>query len=158
MKNNYTPEKILIVISLVLFAGIIFYNAFFIPEVATPSIIYVDSEDSSINTETEEANDIIDISSDDENDGAEDSSEESDNSDDSSDAAKSATAANGKININTATESELAANIPGVGESIAKRIVEYRNYNGDFASIDEIKNVSGIGDKKFEAMKDSICV
>ena len=63
-----------------------------------------------------------------------------------------------RININTATEDELKDNLDGVGSAIAKRIVEYRDYNGGFSSVVEIKNVSGIGDKMFEKIKDSICV
>lgn len=62
-----------------------------------------------------------------------------------------------KININTASESELE-NIPGVGPATAKKIIDYRNKSGKFSSIEDIKNVSGIGDKKFENMKDSICI
>lgn len=63
----------------------------------------------------------------------------------------------GKININTAMESELEE-IPGVGESTAKKIIEYRKNNGKFKEIEDIKNVSGIGDSKFENMKEKICV
>lgn len=62
-----------------------------------------------------------------------------------------------KIDINTATEKELMK-LPGVGPKIAKRIVEYREANGRFRSTDELKNVKGIGDKKFEAMKDMITI
>lgn len=61
----------------------------------------------------------------------------------------------GKININVADEGKLKE-IPGVGPSTAKKIIDYRNDNGKFNSIEELKNVSGIGDKKFESMKDSI--
>lgn len=63
----------------------------------------------------------------------------------------------GKININKAGESELTS-IPGVGASTAEKIVSYRNENGKFSSIEEIKNVSGIGDGKYEKMKDYITV
>ncbi len=63
----------------------------------------------------------------------------------------------GKININTAMESELEE-IPGVGESTAKKIIEYRKNNGKFKEIEDIKNVSGIGDSKFENMREKICV
>lgn len=63
----------------------------------------------------------------------------------------------GKININLSDENELI-NIPGVGKSIAERIIEYREQNGGFSSISEIMNVKGIGDAKFNSMKDYICV
>lgn len=62
-----------------------------------------------------------------------------------------------QININTATIEELDK-LPGVGEATANKIVSHRNDNGEFKSIEEIKNVNGIGDKKFEEMKELICV
>lgn len=65
--------------------------------------------------------------------------------------------AKGKININKATASELTA-IPGVGESTAQKIVAYREENGKFKTIEDIKNVSGIGDNKFNNIKDYIAV
>ncbi|SDB12169.1 competence protein ComEA [Pseudobutyrivibrio sp. YE44] len=51
----------------------------------------------------------------------------------------------GLININSASASELT-NLPGIGQTKANQIVSYRDANGDFSSIEEIKNVSGIGD------------
>ncbi|HEC93113.1 MAG TPA: helix-hairpin-helix domain-containing protein, partial [Candidatus Atribacteria bacterium] len=62
-----------------------------------------------------------------------------------------------KININTAN-SNLLQSLPGIGPVLSERIVEYRNKNGFFSSIDDIKDVSGIGEKKFEGIKDLICV
>lgn len=61
----------------------------------------------------------------------------------------------GLISINTASESELRG-IPGVGDVKAKAIIEYREANGGFKSLDEIKNISGIGEKTFEKMKEKI--
>ena len=61
------------------------------------------------------------------------------------------------ININTASVTDLDA-LDGVGPSTAQKIVDYRTENGGFKTIDEIKNVTGIGDAKFAAMKDSITV
>lgn len=61
------------------------------------------------------------------------------------------------ININTAEQSELEQ-IPGVGSSTALKIIEYRKTNGKFKTIEDIKNVKGIGDAKFETMKNNICV
>ena len=61
----------------------------------------------------------------------------------------------GKININTADQTKLEE-IPGVGPATAKKIIDYRQTSGGFKSIEDIKNVTGIGDKKFENMKDSI--
>ena len=63
----------------------------------------------------------------------------------------------GKININRADSDELEK-IPGVGPATAKKIIEYRTNNGNFSSIEEIKNVSGIGEKTYESMKEYITV
>lgn len=63
----------------------------------------------------------------------------------------------GNININKATEAELDT-LPGIGPSLASKIIEYREQNGKFSSIEDIKNVSGIGDSKFENIKDLISV
>jgi comEA protein len=62
-----------------------------------------------------------------------------------------------KININKATAEQLME-IKGIGASYAKKIVEYREKNGPFKKIEDITLVSGIGDKKFEAIKDLITV
>ena len=62
-----------------------------------------------------------------------------------------------KINLNKADEDNLQE-IPGIGPSMAQKIILYRNENGDFKSIEDLKNVSGIGDKKFDSMKEYICV
>ena len=62
-----------------------------------------------------------------------------------------------KININSAGPAELQ-NITGVGPTIAQRIIEYREQNGPFEKIEEIKNVNGIGDATFEKMKNEIAV
>lgn len=61
------------------------------------------------------------------------------------------------ININTANETELEQ-LPGIGASIAGRIIDYRNKNGKFKAIEDIKNVTGIGETKFEKIKDLIKV
>lgn len=62
-----------------------------------------------------------------------------------------------KININTATIEELDT-LPGVGEATANKILNHRKENGNFKSIEEIKNVNGIGDKKFENIRELISV
>ena len=67
------------------------------------------------------------------------------------------TAAAGPININTATLEQLEA-LPGIGPAIAQRIIDYRAANGPFKSIEDIKQVKGIGDALFEKIKDSITV
>ena len=125
LNKNYSTEKILLIVALILFAGIIFFNAFYKSDASIPSVIYINENDkvNSENLDDNESNRNLN-----------------------------------NININTATVEELSENLSGVGESIAKRIVEYREHNGEFTNIEDIKNVSGIGDKMFESIKDLICV
>ena len=61
------------------------------------------------------------------------------------------------VNINTADIEELAT-LKGIGSSIAQRIIDYREQNGAFKSVDEIKNVRGIGEKKFASIRDKITI
>lgn len=70
---------------------------------------------------------------------------------------KTDTQADGKININTADSATLQE-IPGIGPSKADRIIQYRESEGRFKSIDDIKNISGIGNKTFESIKEYITV
>jgi len=62
-----------------------------------------------------------------------------------------------KININLA-DVETLTTLPGIGPSKAQSILSYREENGRFSTIDDLRNVSGIGDKTFEKLKDSITV
>lgn len=62
---------------------------------------------------------------------------------------------NKKVNINKASQSDLE-NIPGVGPSLAQKIISFRDENGKFKNVEDLKNVSGIGDKKFESIKDYV--
>ena len=61
------------------------------------------------------------------------------------------------VNINTADMKELMY-IDGIGEKLAKAIVDFRNENGSFKTIEDIKNVNGIGSKTFEKIKNRITV
>lgn len=61
------------------------------------------------------------------------------------------------VNINTASAAELIS-LPGVGEATAAKIIASRDNEGPFQAIEDLKRVSGIGDKKYEALKDLICV
>ena len=63
----------------------------------------------------------------------------------------------GIININSASLSDLQK-INGIGEVKAQSIIDYREKNGGFKSIEDIKNVEGIGDKTFEKIKDKISI
>jgi len=63
----------------------------------------------------------------------------------------------GKINLNSASEKDLTF-LPGIGPELARRIVNYRGKKGEFKSVDELKEVPGIGDSKFKKIKDRITV
>ena len=62
-----------------------------------------------------------------------------------------------KININTANQTELET-LSGIGPSTALKIINYKKEHGKFNNIEEIKNVPGIGESKFENIKEYICV
>ena len=62
-----------------------------------------------------------------------------------------------KVNINTATQNELDG-LPGIGPALAQRIIDFREENGNFKSIEDIQNVKGIGNSKFDEIKDKIVV
>ncbi len=56
------------------------------------------------------------------------------------------------VNINTASKKELDA-LPGIGETLAQRIIDYRSANGPFSTVDELTKVKGIGEKTLEKLK-----
>ena len=60
-----------------------------------------------------------------------------------------------KVNLNTASAEELAS-LPGIGSVLAARIVAYREEHGPFQSLDALKQVSGIGDKLVEKIRDLV--
>ena len=62
-----------------------------------------------------------------------------------------------KVNINTASQAELDG-LPGIGPALAQRIIDFRVENGNFNSIEDIQNVKGIGDSKFDDIRDKIVV
>ena len=175
MDNKLSHERILICVALIACACVIGYNAFFTPKVSVPTVIYTDQD--SLASEDEEyspqavpamAEEDLSAASVDADTSSEafvndDPSSEAFVNDDVSSAVSSApsssvTSSSGLININTASAEELKENLPRVGNVIAARIIDYREYHGGFKSIDEIMEVSGIGDKIFEEIKDKICV
>lgn len=64
---------------------------------------------------------------------------------------------NDKVNLNTADSQQLQT-LKGIGPATAEKILDYRIKNGNFKRIEDIKNVSGIGEKSFEKLKDKICI
>ncbi len=175
MDNKLSHERILICVALIACACVIGYNAFFTPKVSVPTVIYTDqdslaSEDEEYSPQTVPAmaeEDSSAVSVDDDTSSA--ASVDNDTSSAvpvnedtlsavSSAPSNSAVNSSGLININTASAEELEENLPRVGNVIAARIIDYREFHGGFKSIDEIMEVSGIGDKIFEGIKDKICV
>lgn len=120
--NENKSEKILISTALIMFAAIIGYNAFFIPEM--PNMIQNNGN-------------IVSKKINKENKKTENKKE-------------------GLTNLNTASEDELIENLNGVGPVMAKRIISYRETHGGFSSIDELKNIKGIGERVFEKLKNDI--
>lgn len=72
-------------------------------------------------------------------------------------ASQKGSAGSSKININTASAEELQQ-LSGIGPSLSQRIIEYRESNGRFSRIEDLQNVSGIGETRFASIKDKICV
>jgi competence protein ComEA len=70
---------------------------------------------------------------------------------------KATATATAPVNLNTATAEQLAT-IPGVGPKMAERIIEYRQKNGGFKKVEDLMNVSGVGEKSFLKMKPLITV
>ena len=132
--------RYLIVIASLLCALIIGYNAFYVPEITIPDVtVTTDNVSSEVNEEYVPKS-------------ASSLNNKSDNTE------SQTQKQNGKININTATAEQLSDGLDGIGTVMSQRIISYREDNGKFKSIDEIKNVSGIGDKTFEKIKDQITV
>ncbi len=71
--------------------------------------------------------------------------------------ASSKATATEKVNLNTATLEQLQT-LPGIGPAVAKRILDHRTKVGKFNKIEEILNVKGIGEKRFQRMKDRLVV
>lgn len=71
--------------------------------------------------------------------------------------ASAGAAGSSTVNVNTASAEELQQ-LNGIGESLSQRIVDYRQANGPFSSIDELANVSGIGEARLAAIRDQISV
>jgi competence protein ComEA len=65
--------------------------------------------------------------------------------------------AGGLVNVNSAIATELEE-LPGIGEVIAQRIIDYRTENGPFATVDELVDVSGIGDAILESIRELVTV
>ena len=136
MEEEALQIRCLVVVAAILCALMIGYNLFFTPEVKMTAV-YVDASSSGLDSGSTPAAWASE---------SENSAEGSDSENFSLDR---------KINLNTASAEELDE-LPGVGPVLAGRIIDYREQNGGFQSLEQLKNVSGIGEAVFEKLKDFI--
>lgn len=135
MGKKLPHTMVLVAAALIACAFISGYNAFYVPQTNLPRVIYTEK-------------------------GTRPEGEQTPPEDTVRDRTEPTTRAPAllKVNINTAAARELSDKLDGVGEVIAARIVTYREKNGLFGSIDDIKNVKGIGEAIFENIKNDITV
>ena len=158
MDDEALHIRYLILIAALLCAVIIGYNAFYVPDASMAELrVSADSSSTSPGASSGEAYVPKSVSS--------GSSGPATSFPASSAAARPSSASgktsalpSGKINLNTATAQQLSDGLKGVGDALAQRIIAYREQHGKFRSVDELKNVSGIGEKKLEAIRGSVTV
>ncbi len=153
---NNSPEMLIVAVGLIFVSITMLVNLFYTPKPATATVIHsgerTETSDEKIQSETSYGKNNEQTNIDTEIDGNSEIINESNNSRTTSDNNK-----NYLININTADENALAT-LDGIGPSKAQKIIDYRSSNGNFKSIEEITNVSGIGEKTFEKIKNNITV
>ncbi len=130
-------ESVLVAIAFVLLAGIIAYNAVTLSSSEEGDVL--ESVSTSVSTSISTSSSV--------------SFSETEST--TSQSSKETTA--GKVNINTAGLTELTT-LTGIGEVKGQAIIDYRTEHGPFASVDELTNVSGIGDKTLAKIRDQITV
>lgn len=133
---------------------IVVYSEYEYKQIKAPSVIYIEKEcsckDYDISSCLDDKNSVIKPGENEEdNNDKKDDNKENNYTDENKE--------NTKININTASEKELMT-LNGIGESKAKAIIEYRKENGNFKETKDITKVSGISEKTYENIKDSITV
>lgn len=142
MEDESSHVRYLVVFALILCAVIIGYNAFYVPDASLTNLTVITDAVSSAVSSAEEYTPKAPASS----------------VGSSSHRPAGKKQSSGKINLNTASAQQLSEGLNGVGEVMAKRIVEYREAHGRFRSVDDLKNVSGIGEKIFQKLKDQVTV
>lgn len=166
MDDQSRQMKILILIAAVLCAVIIGYNAFYVPDAsfAEPAVTADAGPSGAAGSEEYAPSQVSSATPSQRTAGAAASSAAARNGGPSAGkvpsgkSGASSAAPGGKININTATAQQLSDGLSGIGDTIAGRIVAYREQHGPFQSIDGLKNVAGIGDKKFAEIRSSVTV
>jgi competence protein ComEA len=127
MDEQTRQVRFLVVIAAVICALLIGYNAFYVPDAPlSEPVVKVDLTSSTSSSAVSKSAVV--------------------SSDKESSVQK---ASSGKVNINTATAAELSEKLDGIGDTLAQRIVSYREQHGPFQAPEDLKNVPGIGEKKY---------
>lgn len=144
-------EQVLSVIALLLLAGVILYH------VLSSPVRYDITVEEEVTTETVVAETTVSFSVTEPDTEAETPSEMPSEASEPATTAPPGIDATGKVNLNTASLQDLMT-LKGIGQSKAQAILDDRNENGPFQSIQDLTRVSGIGDKTFENLRDQITV
>ena len=153
--SDLSKERILVVLALFLCVAVCLIAASDTPELSPISVIYTDVKVTE-STDSSEAIKVTNTGSTSSHLNATQTSLAVNNSTASGEKVSSVFPS-GKININTA-DKELLITLPGIGEVYASRIIEYRETYGGFHMIEDIMNISGIGEKRFAEIKNFITI
>ena len=160
MDDRSRQMRYLILIAAVLCAVLVGYNAFYVPDASLSGPAVTVDPSSAGGSEEYTASSIppASASSGVPTGAAFSSTPPSSRSSSAPVSRASSQAPAGKIDINTASAQQMSDGLPGIGDTIAQRIVAYREQHGPFKNIDGLKNVDGIGDKKFAAIRGAVTV
>ena len=159
--NDLLKERVLLILALLLCIAVVLLSVWQTPEFAPVSVAYTDSTEMA-SSGTSASGSIATVSASTGSLSTVSTTTLTAESTASTSAPKTSTTTSaagktGKININTASK-EALMELDGIGETLAQRIIDYRETYGGFDSIEEIQQVSGIGDKRYAAIKDYITV
>lgn len=150
--SDLVKERVLVILALLLCLAVSLLGAWDAPELSPIGVVYSDTENlSDIVTESSKLETTAVITATGKIPAQKDSTESQ------STTVTSTQSDTQIININTATKEQLVT-LKGIGDAYAQRIIEYRDTHGGFDSVEEIMNVSGIGEKRFAEIKDRITV